>query len=185
MLEETLERLQDDSAWSINAGLPKPIRMFTIEDYVDDRLEELKQWAREYKRNTADFDDRATYACDGTRVRSKGEALWYNMLYNAGIPSRYDSPLTVIDKWENEKTVYPDFLIQCYNGSFIIIEHFGGLLKPSYSSKQITKIRDYLRSGYVLGDNFFVTSDDAEGGINTEMIARTICQIEELFYRSA
>ena len=55
MLEETLERLQDDSAWSINAGLPKPIRMFTIEDYVDDRLEELKQWAREYKRNTADL----------------------------------------------------------------------------------------------------------------------------------
>lgn len=164
MLEETLERLQDDSTWSINAGLPKPIRMFTIEYFLDDR---------------------ATYACDGTRVRSKGEALWYNMLYYAGIPFRYDSPLTVIDEWGNEKTVYPDFLIQCYNGSFIIIEHFGGLLKPSYSSKQITKIRDYLRSGYVLGDNFFVTSDDAEGGINTEMIARTICQIEELFYQSA
>ena len=126
VLEETLERLQDDSAWSINAGLPKPIRMFTIEDYVDDRLEELKQWARGYKRNTADFDNRATYACDGTRVRSKGEALWYNMLYYAGIPFRYDSPLTVIDEWGNEKTVYPDFLIQCYNGSFIIIEHFDG-----------------------------------------------------------
>ena len=48
------------------------------------------------------------------------------MLYYAGIPFRYDSPLTVIDEWGNEKTVYPDFLIQCYNGSFIIIEHFGG-----------------------------------------------------------
>ena len=105
VLEETLERLQDDSTWSINAGLPKPIRMFTIEYFLDDR---------------------ATYACDGTRVRSKGEALWYNMLYYAGIPFRYDSPLTVIDEWGNEKTVYPDFLIQCYNGSFIIIEHFGG-----------------------------------------------------------
>ena len=55
----------------------------------------------------------------------------------------------------------------------------------AYQIQFYPTIRDYLRSGYVLGDNFFVTSDDAEGGINTEMIARTICQIEELFYRSA
>jgi hypothetical protein len=145
--------------------------------FFKDDFEELWKWAKaDYERNKSPFPDSATYAIDGTRVRSKGECIWYNELVRAGIPFRYDSVILVKDEEGNLVERCPDFLFKCLDGTFIIVEHAGMLGKMKYANDFIIKTQQYLRSGFVLGDNFFVTSDDEKGGFDSRAI-RPIIQI--------
>jgi hypothetical protein len=178
--------LEPDTLANVNAKLPAQCRGFLKEHFVDERLEELKAWAAEnYEQNTHKYSEAVFYACDGTRVRSKGEVIIYNLLYAIGIPFRYDALIYVTDDWGRRIKISPDFLIQCYDGTFIIIEHLGGLKSPDYCSSFATKCRQYLNEGYVLGENLFLTSDDKSGGIDAEAVAAIIDLVERRFYRVA
>lgn len=155
ILEQTMTDLWDDSVEGVYARMPKLCREICKTGFVDQRMEELKAWAAaDYPRNPQEFRDAENYAIDGTRLRSKGEVIWYNLLLAAGIPFRYECLLIVTDDWGNERNLYPDFMIQCYDGSIIIIEHLGGLALESYRLDFGTRARLYQKEGYVLGDNF-------------------------------
>lgn len=186
VLEEAINNLWDDSVSGIIGHLPRVCREVCREGFRDPRLEELKAWASaDYPKNTYPLSESANYAKDGTRVRSKGEALWYNLLLEAGIPFRYECKITVVDEngWEVE--LCPDFMIQCYDGTMIIIEHLGGLKSAKYRSDLTAKLYYYQKEGYVIGDNLFLTSDDADHNTSSEMIARKVQEIEKMFYRAA
>lgn len=64
----------------------------------------------------------------------------YPNLFN---PLPYEFLLKVTDDWGNERNLYPDFMIQCYDGSLIIIEHLGGLAMESYRLDFGTRARLY------------------------------------------
>lgn len=106
-------------------------------------------------------------------------------ILRAGIPFRYECKITVVDEngWEVE--LCPDFMIQCYDGTMIIIEHLGGLKSAKYRSDLTAKLYYYQKKGYVIGDNLFLTSDDADHNTSSEMIARKVQEIEKMFYRAA
>ena len=141
---------------------------------------DLQSWAEEpYRKNPAPFPDAKIYANDGTRLRSKGECIWYNCLMEYGIPFRNEPEIIVIDEFGKESVRYPDFLIKCLDGTYIIIEHLGLLKKTSYATDFAIKLQEYLRSGFVLGDNLFLTSDEINGGTDSRVIKRTIHQILE------
>lgn len=147
------------------------------------RYEKLRQWANApYEKNTAPFSDAATYAKDGTRVRSKGECLHYNQLQELGLLFRYDCILEIVAQNGMTKKVSPDFLIRCLDGKLLIIEHLGRMDDKGYAIDFGEKCYWYLQAGYKLGENLFVTSDDLHGGTDSRMIMDVDRQVQRRFF---
>ena len=121
-------------------------------------------------------------AGEGTRMRSKGECIWYNLLRGRGILFRYDCAVTFVDQYGKQKTWCPDFVILCFDGTIILIEHLGGMGDLSYAMDFGEKSYWYFQEGFILGKNYFVTSDDPDYGTDSQMIARHVDRIEEMFY---
>ncbi len=183
LLKNLLDKFHPYDIQSMITDMPKPVRKLYKWGFVDERYEELKRWAAEpVPSNTAEFDENATHAADGTLVRSKGEAIIYDLLQMLGIPFRYDKAFTVIDDFGNEKIIYPDFQIKCRDGSIVIIEHLGGLEKVNYCNRLASNLRYYLRKKYVIGKNLFITSDNEGHGTETDYIMDTLYIVEQRFW---
>lgn len=190
LLEKVMAKLMDCSADSVVGSLPnacqQAMKNFAAPReyaFLDTRYEELKEWASAgYEKNTMDFSAAENYAKDGTRVRSKGECIIYNILLDRGIPFRYDSIIDVTDRNGRTKQLSPDFMIQCFDGTFIIVEHLGQLGDSRYAINYGDKCYWYLHYGFVPGKNFFITSDDINYGTDSKAISETLSRIERLFY---
>ena len=168
---------------SIVADMPKAYRMAARGNSFNQRYEEIRKWAEApYPKNTYPFPKAEIYAKDGTRMRSKGECIWYNLMLERGILFRYDCAVEIIDQYGNTKTLYPDFLIMCLDGTIILIEHLGCMGDLAYAMDFGEKSYWYFQNGFVLGKNYFVTSDDPNYGTDSQMIARHVDRIEEMFY---
>ena len=149
-------------------------------------MNSLYDWAhQDYERNPTPFRDPVILAKDGTRVRSKSECLIYNALLGFGIPFRYDPLLSfwALDSSGKKILVHksPDFQIKCPDGSFILIEHAGFLKSNEYAIDLAKKTQLYLLNGYILGYSLFITSDDIDGGIDTQEINNLIKAIAVRF----
>jgi hypothetical protein len=183
LLEKLMQDYKEYNHEAIITALPTSYRTILNEDFNNERYEELKRWANEdYPKNEVPFPDSETYLKDGRRVRSKGECLHGNILIDMGIPFRYDSMMTITDRYGNSKWLSPDFLIQCFDRSLIIIEHLGRLFDKGYAIDFGEKCYWYLQAGFILGKNFFVTSDDINGGTDSQAIWEVAKAIERLFY---
>ena len=183
LLEEMLIRYEDYGPDAVMSALPDSYRKIAFEDFNNARYEEVKQWAKaDFERNPAPFPEPATYTKDGLRVRSKGECLHGNIYSDFGIPFRYECKLVCIDSSGERRVFYPDFLIQCLNRKLIIIEHLGRLFDKQYAWRFGEKCHCYLQSGFILGVNFFVTSDDLKGGTDSRAILEVAKTAERLFY---
>lgn len=183
LLSELMAKYQDYSYGAVMDSLPQSFRGIALEDFNDKRYEELKRWANaDFPRNTAPFPDSEIYAQNGERVRSKGECLYANTLLDAGIPFRYDSILTIADDYGNTKNVSPDFHIRCFDYSHVIIEHLGRLFDKGYAINFGEKCYWYLQAGFILGRNFFVTSDDLHGGTDSRAIHRVVAEVQRQFF---
>ena len=185
-LEMCVDSLSAFSSDELVSQLPKAFKKIKVNDFGDERLKDIFKWAAApHQKNDKSFPDAKIYAADGQRVRSKGECLWYNLLLEAGIPFVYD----VVLELKNEDGLIvrraPDFIIQCYDGSFLIIEHAGLLSDIKYAESFSKKLKLYLMNGFVLWDNFFITSDDQYGGTDTTAIKRMICIVKERFLNEA
>ena len=183
LLEKLDQQYLDYDSESVFAALPYSYRSIAAEDFNDARYEELKQWANaDYMKNQAPFSDAEIYAIDGTRVRSKGECLHYNILLGLGIPFRYDSIITITDGYGNIRNISPDFMIQNYDYTLTIIEHLGRLFDKRYAIDYGEKCYWYIQEGFIPGKNFFVTSDDISGGTDTQAIWEVANAVERRFY---
>ena len=183
LLEKLERQYQEYDFDSIVAEMPKAYRMAARNNSFDQRYEEIRKWAEApYPKCTYPFPDAEIYAEDGTRMRSKGECIWYNLLRGRGILFRYDSAVTFVDQYGKRKTWYPDFMILCFDGTIILIEHLGGMGDLSYAMDFGEKSYWYFQEGFILGKNYFVTSDDPDYGTDSQMIARHVDRIEEMFY---
>ena len=183
LLQELLVSFLDYDYLSVARSLPSSYQKAIDRDCYDERYEELRRWAEaDYPKNPYPFPEAEIYACDGTRMRSKGECLLYNILLQRGILFRSDCAITIVDQQGQRKQLCPDFLIQCFDGSFIVIEHLGGLTGLKYALDFGEKCYWYLQKGFVLGKNFFVTSDDLHHGTESQMMHDLADKIDRLFF---
>ena len=107
----------------------------------------------------------------GESVRSFAEALIADELFKAGIPYRYERPFTLY----NKHVVHPDFTIMDpSSGRIIIWEHFGMTQRSGYKDNMVSKIKDYAKSGMVIGDGLIVTFENDELKITREEIRQII-----------
>ncbi|MBQ9708548.1 MAG: hypothetical protein IJV66_05130 [Firmicutes bacterium] len=168
---------------SILADMPKAYRIAGKSLCIDSRYEEIRKWAQApYTKNSFPFPAAEIYAKDGTRLRSKGECIWYNLLQERGILFRTDCEVNFVDQNGNQKTLYPDFLIKCLDGTLIIVEHLGRMGDMSYAMGFGERSYWYFQKGFILGKNYFVSSDDMNYGTDSQMIFQLIDRIEAMFY---
>ena len=115
-------------------------------------------------------------------MRSKGECIYYNMLQEYLLPFVYDCYKEFTGERGETRRFCPDFLIRCLSGRLIIIEHLGRLDDLSYAIDFGKKCYWYIQSGFVLGKNFFVTSDDVYGGTDSRAILEVVEKVTAMFY---
>ena len=183
-LLEVLEKNYNElDASSVIGMLPGAYSKVSSNMYVDEKYRELKTWAdMDYPVNSIPFSKSKNYARDGRRVRSKGECIIYNMLLDREIPFRYDSLMKITKENGQSKVLSPDFLINCYDDSRVVIEHLGRMDDLKYALDYGDKCYWYFQAGFVPGRNYFVTSDDLNSGTDSNAIARVIDQVERMFW---
>lgn len=109
----------------------------------------------------------------GDVVRSWQESLIADELYSANIPYRYERPF----KLYNGRILRPDFTIMHPSSCRIFIwEHFGRTDKASYMSDTILKIKDYAKSGILLGKGLIATFDNDEFKLTRDEIKKIILE---------
>lgn len=109
----------------------------------------------------------------GVRVRSKNEAIVFNLLHSHGLNPIYEYPLELQSEMGFKETIYPDFCIIDREGKVIIVEHLGLLENPEYRENFLKKFALYISNGYSLWDNLFFTMDGPMG-IDTWTIDKMI-----------
>ena len=183
LLESLEENYMDYDRSSIMAALPKAYQTVSEGRAFNKRYEELRRWANaDYLKNTTPYPDTENYAIDGTRTRSKGESIFYNIFYNMSVLFRYDSVIEAVDRDGIVHLLSPDFLIQCFDGTLIAIEHLGWYGGLKYGIGFGEKCYYYLQEGFILGKNFFVTSDDKHGGTDSQAIYEVAMYVCKMFF---
>ena len=111
------------------------------------------------------------YSMKGERVRSKSEVIIANMLYQIGIPYRYEYPLHLHGVGE----IYPDFtVLNVRERKEIYWEHFGMMDDVEYSERAVKKISSYMQNGYYDGDRTMYTYETRKNPLNQKMIKALI-----------
>ena len=185
--ERFLSQYTDYSAEAISKSLPKSYQGIPVNTYEqidtgvtlkvhghlpesilkDGRFQKIKKWtAEDYKRNPMPLPEDPNIARDGTPMRSKGECMWYDDILYEGLPVRVDPELEIKGKSGQWHKLYPDFQFMCFDGTLILVEHFGGWDDEDYAERNKRKIQEYLDCGFVLGYNLIVTSDNANHRTN-------------------
>lgn len=114
----------------------------------------------------------------GERVRSKSELIIADVLFNAGVPYRYEYPCRLkVDCLGRKrcKVFYPDFT--CLNVRTrreIIWEHFGLMDDPQYFLNALGKIDLYRANGVVYGDGLIFTKEFDGKSLETEYVQRLV-----------
>lgn len=131
----------------------------------------LREWATKYKRLDYKMDQLKCKALDGNFYRSKSEAFIATRLYERGIAFRYECAVQL----EDGRTVYPDFVIKHpRTGELYIWEHLGMMDVAEYRQHNVTKIMEYMESGYQLGRNLILTTEDEMQRLDIEEVDRII-----------
>lgn len=110
----------------------------------------------------------------GIYVRSKGEAIIVDVLWQRGIPFFYEKALALIDENGNVVIVYPDFTIPISKRSFLVWEHNGMLLNEDYRKRSNRKMHLYFINGFYQPKNLIITSDGPNGEFSIPDIHRIV-----------
>ncbi len=116
-------------------------------------------------------EDPVILTSEGYRVRSKSEQLWADLMEDAGIPHVFEPQIYL----EGRGWVRPDFAgFNVRKRKEIIIEHFGMMDDPAYAEKNVDKLHDYERNGFVLGDDLLITMETKKFPLERKVIEELI-----------
>jgi hypothetical protein len=178
MLELLANNLHSEDYDSINESLPKLYRgaVTKLADRVNNTRDRWKEEAELFKSryNVYRPEDLNIRVNDGAMVRSKSEAIIYNLLLDLGVTFVYEMPRRI-----GTRTVWPDFtlLSEIDSNVEILIEHQGLMKSETYRKHFNDKVYDYWNAGYVQGINIFFTFDNPDGGIDTSPIHNIVSTV--------
>ena len=120
------------------------------DEFVALRLGDHKSWAAEsYERNTYPFGDDIILASDGTRTRSKAEAVWYDKLKLFDVPFKFDKLTYFGDNPDTGFWHAPDFTFEDSNYDEFYLEYCGKMDDPEYVKRHKAKLKKYEDAGIV------------------------------------
>jgi len=113
----------------------------------------VKSWLQKPYRKLKHFENKYPTK-KGDMVKSKTEVIIADILFDYGIPYKYEMELVLSDG----KRCYPDFTIfDVKQNRIIIFEHFGLMNDVEYAKKTRAKINAYIKNGFVPFDTFIYT----------------------------
>lgn len=173
---ETLIELREHSKVEDRFGKLVKARQDIVTAVTLSDEEYARRWqAVEYKGKGFKEGDPEYYSLKNERMRSKSEVIIANILYELGIPYRYEYPLELPDR----RIIYPDFLILNVNTrEEFYYEHFGRMGDAAYSANNVDRMNDMIMSGLIPGKNFICTFETETNQLNTLTIRK---MLEELF----
>lgn len=133
--------------------------------------EYVKRWIEE-KFEPEPFKEGVPYFATkrGERVRSKSEQLIADRLFEAGIPYKYECPLTI-----GKDTYYPDFtILRVRDRKVIYYEHLGKLDDEGYVTRNLNKMNNYALNGYLIGDNVVTTLESSKVPLDIRVVDKLI-----------
>lgn len=132
---------------------------------------EVQNWLDESTDREPYMPEKLVYRCrSGIMVRSKSEQLIGGALFYHKIPYKYEEPITI-----NGTVMIPDFtILNPLTGEICLWEHFGLMSDPSYVSRTLNKIREYIRNGFIPFENLIMTFESKSGGVDEVWIDRII-----------
>ena len=130
-------------------------------------------WLESKKCEPMGFDesDPVILTAQNYRVRSKSEQLWADAFDRLGVP-HYFEPLVFL---EGHGWVRPDFVgLNVRLRKEIHVKHFGIMDDPAYSEKNVGKLHDYERKGFILGEDLIITMETKKHPLEVKTIERLI-----------
>ena len=136
-----------------------------------------RQWSSiHYKKKELSESIPVFVTNNGERVRSKSELTIANALAKYKIPYKYECPLVL----KNGVTVYPDFTVLCVRKRKIMYwEHRGMMDDRDYARHAVNRIKEYMKSGYYLGESLIITEETMSSPLSTDDINNTILKYFE------
>ena len=148
-------------------------RRILVSPLLDSDEEYARKWQdKPFTPKRFDPNDKSNYySKKGERMRSKSEVLIANLLYDLGIPYRYECPLLL----ENGRTIYPDFtILNKRTRKIYYLEHLGKMGQEKYAADNAQRLNDMILSGLILGVNLIVTIESNTMAINTMALEEQI-----------
>ncbi len=136
-----------------------------------------EKWlSEEYQRKPISEDVPQLFTENGEQVRSKSEVIIANSLKAAGIPYRYEFPMTINRRAEIAKksrssdlcTFHPDFYcLNLHSRREFIWEHFGMMDDAEYAARAAEKLILYQQNGYLPGKNLIITMETSHAQVSS------------------
>ena len=187
-LEEVQAALKNESDLlkRIKRKYPETIAEDIYEGLSDDRKKYIKpivptdeqfieRWQNEPYTPKPISDDVPKYKTKrGEWVRSKSEALIADRLFAAGIPYKYECPLTFkVD--DRLVTIHPDFtILRVSDRKMLYLEHCGKMGDPEYVEEMVNRVNDYIKGGIYQGDRLFFTFETSKTPLDLEVLDKMI-----------
>ena len=156
--EEVYDNLSEDRKYSVTPIIP-----------TDEQL--VSRWLAEpYTQKPVSEDVPIFETKRGERVRSKSEMIIANMLYDSGIPYKYECPILV-----GGEKIHPDFtILRLSDRKVIYYEHCGSMGEPGYAEDMVERSRKYTLAGIHQGDRLFYTFESAKYPLDVRVISEMI-----------
>ena len=110
----------------------------------------------------------------GIYVRSKGEAIIIDVLWQRRIPFYYEKKLILFDENGQKVVVYPDITILLSQRELLLWEHNGMLSNEEYRRRNNRKMELYFLNGFYQPKNLIVTADGPNGEFSIPDIYRIV-----------
>lgn len=167
LIESFLEKYESISFHHVSSQLPKAYRNVKASNGRT-KKKLANSWKKRMEIEKAKYpiirpEELTQPTIDGNKVRSRGEALIYNYLYEAGYTFVYELPIE-----GKTRTFYPDFTIlsEIDYRSVIRIEHQGMMNDSKYKDKSETREYDYWKNGLLPNRDVYFTYDDNMGNFD-------------------
>ncbi len=158
----------------------------TVYDEISDELKEMvmpltesdkhykKRWCEAEYEQLKYKEEEKKYATErGDFVRSKSEVVIANLLFQKGIPYRYECALQICGR-----IVYPDFtFLDVKKRKEYYWDHFGVVDDYDYAVKAMRKMRDYSLAGLIAENRIIVTAETLNEPLDSGKISSMINEL--------
>jgi hypothetical protein len=169
-LQRIIDKLEDNNGDSTFLKLSPERQRLVIPYILSDDLYAEEWQSVKFKANSYLSENLRYDTKRGEKVRSKSEAIIADILYDLGIPYRYEAPLQL-----NMGIRYPDFtLLNTKTREEIFLEHLGLMDEDGYRAATFHKLDEYRENGIYLGKNLLITYETEESPLDIKGIKRML-----------